>query len=158
MPPSNDFWTARRVLVTGGGGFLGRHVVERLRAAGADVVAPSRAESDLLDVAAEISVAELAALIASLCGYGGQLTFNPSLPDGQPRRSLDVTRAENAFGFRATMSLRDGLRRTIDWYEREVDGVSLVDVSRDDDAPRPRIVRRDRRAPQSVASNPPPSR
>lgn len=70
---------------------------------------------------AEITIAELARLIASLCAYRGGLTFNPSLPDGQPRRSLDVTRARHAFGFRATTLLQDGLRRTIDWYERQLD-------------------------------------
>ena len=69
---------------------------------------------------AEITVADLAALIASLCGYHGRLTFDASRPDGQPRRSLDVSRAEQAFGFKATTSLRDGLRRTIDWYEQQM--------------------------------------
>jgi GDP-L-fucose synthase len=67
----------------------------------------------------EIAIAELAALVASLCGYDGALTFNASLPDGQPRRSLDVSRAEEAFGFRATTPLREGLRHTIDWFERQ---------------------------------------
>jgi len=69
---------------------------------------------------AEITIADLATLIASLCGYQGKLKFDASRPDGQPRRSLDVSRAEQAFGFRATTSLRDGLRRTIDWYEQEL--------------------------------------
>jgi len=69
----------------------------------------------------EIRIAELAQLIASLCGFGGRLTFNPSLPDGQPRRSLDVSRAEQAFGFHATTPLEHGLRRTIAWYERQPD-------------------------------------
>jgi GDP-L-fucose synthase len=67
---------------------------------------------------AEITVADLATLIASLCGYRGMLKFDTSRPDGQPRRSLDVSRAEQAFGFRATTSLREGLRRTIEWYEQ----------------------------------------
>ena len=69
---------------------------------------------------AEITIADLATLIASLCGYHGMLKFDASRPDGQPRRSLDVSRADQAFGFRATTSLRDGLRRTIDWYEQEL--------------------------------------
>lgn len=69
---------------------------------------------------AEITIFDLATLIASLCGYSGTLTFDASRPDGQPRRSLDVSRAEQAFGFRATTSLRDGLRRTIDWYEQQL--------------------------------------
>jgi GDP-L-fucose synthase len=69
---------------------------------------------------AEITIADLATLIASLCGYHGMLKFDASRPDGQPRRSLDVSRADQAFDFRATTSLRDGLRRTIDWYEQEL--------------------------------------
>ena len=68
----------------------------------------------------EITVADLATLIASLCGYSGMLRFDASRPDGQPRRSLDVSRAEQAFGFRATTSLQEGLRRTIEWYEQEL--------------------------------------
>jgi GDP-L-fucose synthase len=69
---------------------------------------------------AEITVADLAALVANLCGYRGTLKFDASRPDGQPRRSLDVSRAQESFGFRATTSLRDGLRRTIDWYEQQL--------------------------------------
>ena len=64
----------------------------------------------------EISIRDLATLIADLAGYRGRLRFDSSKPDGQPRRSLDVTRARDAFGFRATTNFREGLRRTIDWY------------------------------------------
>lgn len=112
---------------------------------------------------AEISVAELATLIASLCGYTGRLTFNAALPDGQPRRSLDVSRAEASFGFRAETSLRDGLRRTIAWYERHVDLPTRRDSEReanrdaasDAGATRPSVVRREPSAPSSLASSPP---
>jgi GDP-L-fucose synthase len=64
----------------------------------------------------EISIRELAALVAELAGFTGTLRFDPTKPDGQPRRSLDVTRARDAFGFRASTDFRDGLRRTIEWY------------------------------------------
>jgi GDP-L-fucose synthase len=64
----------------------------------------------------EISIRDLAAQIAELAGFRGRLVFDPTQPDGQPRRSLDVARAREAFGFRATTDFRDGLRRTIDWY------------------------------------------
>ena len=64
----------------------------------------------------EISIRALAERIARLVGYDGQLTWDTSKPDGQPRRSLDTSRAERAFGFRAEMPLEEGLRRTIDWY------------------------------------------
>ena len=63
----------------------------------------------------EIGIRELAELIADLTGFSGTLTFDRTKPDGQPRRMLDVTRAEQ-FGFRATTDFRAGLRRTIDWY------------------------------------------
>jgi len=64
----------------------------------------------------EISIRALAELVAELTGFGGRLLFDPSKPDGQPRRSLDVSRARRAFGFEAVTDFRDGLRRTIDWY------------------------------------------
>jgi len=64
----------------------------------------------------EISIRDLAELIAELTGYTGRLVFDRTKPDGQPRRSLDVTRARNAFGFTATTDFRTGLRRTIEWY------------------------------------------
>ena len=64
----------------------------------------------------EIPIKDLAELIARLSGFEGQLRWNPSKPDGQPRRSLDTTRAERAFGFSASIDLEEGLRRTIDWY------------------------------------------
>lgn len=64
----------------------------------------------------EIRIAELAATIARLVGYEGRLVFDPALPDGQPRRSLDTQRALERFGFRARVPILDGLRRTIDWY------------------------------------------
>src|SRR4051812_28319346 len=67
----------------------------------------------------EISIRDLAALIAELTGFTGKLVFDPAQPDGQPRRSLDVTRAREAFGFKSTTDFRTGLRRTIDWYAQE---------------------------------------
>jgi GDP-L-fucose synthase len=104
---------------------------------------------------AEISIAELATLIASLCGYEGELTFNAAQPDGQPRRSLDVSRAEAAFGFRATTSLRDGLRRTIAWYETHVHQparrAATRDAAGDGGAARPSAMRRE------LGATPPPA-
>ena len=66
----------------------------------------------------ETTIRALAETIARLTGYGGSLAWDPDQPDGQPRRALDGARAERAFGFRARMPLDEGLRRTIDWYER----------------------------------------
>lgn len=65
----------------------------------------------------EISIKDLVALIAKLTGFRGKVTWDSSKPDGQPRRSLDTSRAESEFGFKAKVSLEDGLRRTIDWYQ-----------------------------------------
>jgi GDP-L-fucose synthase len=65
---------------------------------------------------AEISIADLASLIAELCGFEGELVFNASKPDGQPRRALDVSRATAEFGFKAITDFREGLRSTIDWW------------------------------------------
>ena len=67
----------------------------------------------------EISIRDLAELVAELTGFKGRLTFDRTKPDGQPRRSLDVTRAYNSFGFAATTDFRAGLTRTIDWYQAQ---------------------------------------
>lgn len=64
----------------------------------------------------EITIRELAELIANLTGFTGKLVWDPSQPDGQPRRCLDTARARDRFGFTARTSLEDGLQQTIAWY------------------------------------------
>jgi GDP-L-fucose synthase len=64
----------------------------------------------------EISIADLVGSIAELTGFRGRIEWDASKPDGQPRRMLDVSRAERWFGFRAKTSFEEGLRATIDWY------------------------------------------
>jgi GDP-L-fucose synthase len=64
----------------------------------------------------EISIRDLVALISELVGYEGEVRWDPSKPDGQPRRRLDTRRAKELFGYEAIVPLREGLRRTIDWY------------------------------------------
>jgi len=66
----------------------------------------------------EISVMALAELICELCRFRGELRWDASKPDGQPRRCLDVTRVAGRFAFRAKTDFREGLRETIEWYER----------------------------------------
>jgi GDP-L-fucose synthase len=66
----------------------------------------------------EISIRELAELVAELTGFDGALTWDTSRPNGQPRRKLDTTRARELFDFEAQMPLRDGLERTIAWYRQ----------------------------------------
>jgi GDP-L-fucose synthase len=83
------------------------------------VVAAERydgAEPVNLGTAHEISIRDLAELIGELTGFDGDITWDTSKPNGQPRRSLDTSRAEELFGWRATTSFRDGLQRTIEWY------------------------------------------
>lgn len=65
----------------------------------------------------EISTAELAALIADLAGFKGRIVWDTTQPNGQPRRCLDTARAREAFGFQAKTDLREGLHRTIQWYQ-----------------------------------------
>jgi GDP-L-fucose synthase len=64
----------------------------------------------------EISIRDLAAMVAKIVGYSGDIVWDSDKPNGQPRRRLDVSRAEKEFGFRAGTSLEQGLHKTIDWY------------------------------------------
>jgi GDP-L-fucose synthase len=58
--------------------------------------------------------------IAALAGFRGRIVWDTSKPNGQPRRCLDVSRAERALGFRATTTLEDGLGRTVEWYRAHI--------------------------------------
>jgi GDP-L-fucose synthase len=68
----------------------------------------------------EITIRALVELICEICQFRGKVRFDPSLPDGQPRRCLDTTRARAEFGFVARTDFREGLRETIQWYRRQV--------------------------------------
>lgn len=78
----------------------------------------------------EISIKDLAELIARLTGFEGRLVWNTSQPDGQPRRSLDTSRAERLFGFKARTSFEEGLARTIDWYRLQRTRADANEVGR----------------------------
>ncbi|MHC4740716.1 MAG: GDP-L-fucose synthase family protein [Planctomycetota bacterium] len=67
----------------------------------------------------EIRINRLAEKIANLTGFDGDIRWNSSLPDGQPRRCLDVSRAKEMLGFEAKTTLDDGLKATIDWYKSQ---------------------------------------
>ncbi len=71
----------------------------------------------------EITIKNLAVMICDLCGFEGNIRWDASKPDGQPRRCLDTTRAREQFGFEAETSFRDGLIETIAWYERNRDSL-----------------------------------
>jgi len=68
----------------------------------------------------EISIRDLTEKIVELTGFKGRIEWDASKPDGQPRRSLDTTRAEKEFGFRARTGFDEGLRQTIEWYRSQV--------------------------------------
>ena len=76
-----------------------------------------------LGAAHEISIRELAELIADVVGYEGRIVWDIEKPNGQPRRSVDATRARELFGFEAKTSLREGIERTVAWYRSAVAGV-----------------------------------
>ncbi len=65
----------------------------------------------------EISIKNLLGLIVSLTGFEGGIVWDSDKPDGQPRRKLDTTRAKEHFGFEARVDFKEGLRKTIEWYE-----------------------------------------
>jgi GDP-L-fucose synthase len=79
-------------------------------------------ESDPVNIGAgsEISIADLVKLIIRLTGFEGGVRWLTDKPDGQPRRSLDVSLAREKFGFEATTALEDGLKRTIEWYSAQL--------------------------------------
>ena len=66
----------------------------------------------------EISIKDLAELIAKFCGFKGKIRWDSSKPDGQPRRKLDTSRAEREFSFKSKMNFEEGLKRTIKWYRK----------------------------------------
>lgn len=66
----------------------------------------------------EISIRDLVETIARITGFAGEIRWDTSKPDGQPRRCLDTTRAENTFAFRATIDLESGLQETVQWYRQ----------------------------------------
>lgn len=70
----------------------------------------------------EISIKELVELIVELTGFKGKVAWDSSKPDGQPRRCLDTSRAEREFGFKAGTGFEEGLRKTVEWYRKEIDG------------------------------------
>ena len=78
-----------------------------------------------LGAAKEISIRELAELVADVTGYTGRIVWDPTKPGGQPRRSVDAGRARELFGFEAQTPLPEGIERTVTWYRSaRVAGVS----------------------------------
>jgi GDP-L-fucose synthase len=77
-----------------------------------------------LGTGVETPIRELAETISDLMGFTGEIVWDTTMPNGQPRRQLDASRAEELFGFRAQTSLRDGLEQTIAWYRTHAHALS----------------------------------
>lgn len=82
----------------------------------------------------EIRIRDLVDLVVRLTGFRGEVRWDPSKPDGQPRRGLEISRAREQFGFEASMPLEDGIRRTIEWYRgsRSAARTALSETAGDD--------------------------
>jgi GDP-L-fucose synthase len=70
----------------------------------------------------EISIRDLVEMIAAKTGFSGEIVWDTTKPNGQPRRKLDISRAEKEFGFRATTDFDEGLTKTIEWYRNQMSG------------------------------------
>ncbi|MCR4328826.1 MAG: GDP-L-fucose synthase [Patescibacteria group bacterium] len=70
----------------------------------------------------EISIKDLVSLICKLTDFDGEIRWDATRPDGQPRRFVDTCRAQKEFGFNSAMEFEEGVKRTIEWYEKEVSG------------------------------------
>ncbi len=105
-----------------GTGNASREFLYAADAAEAIVLATERYdEPEPINVGAgfEITIRDLAEKIAALTGFAGELVWDATKPDGQPRRKLDTSRAKDRFGFEATTGFDEGLRATIDWFEAQ---------------------------------------
>ncbi|HYO87380.1 MAG TPA: NAD-dependent epimerase/dehydratase family protein, partial [Candidatus Limnocylindrales bacterium] len=108
-----------REMVAWGTGAATREFLYVDDAADGIVLATERYEkSDPVNLgsSSEISIRDLTYLIREMVGFEGDVVWDATKPDGQPRRKLDTSRAEAEFGFKATTPFREGLQRTIDWY------------------------------------------
>jgi GDP-L-fucose synthase len=72
----------------------------------------------------EISIRDLADLVADVVGFKGRIVWDTAMPNGQPRRSIDATRARELFAFEARTPLREGLERTFAWYREHAGAVA----------------------------------
>ena len=77
----------------------------------------------------EITIRDLAVKIAGITGFSGRIVWDATQPNGQPRRLLDVSRAEREFGFRARTPFDVGLRKTIEWYKSVGQTIALRGLS-----------------------------
>jgi GDP-L-fucose synthase len=74
----------------------------------------------------EVAIRDLAEMIAAEVGFTGKILWDTTKPNGQPRRCLDVSRAKQLFGFQARHSLRDGLKKTVQWFRTNRESIREV--------------------------------
>ena len=112
---------ARRIEVWGTGRATREFLFVRDAAEAVLLAAERYDKPDPVNIGAgfEISIRDLVQLIAQEMGYTGEVVWDETKPDGQPRRMLDTTKAEREFGFKAKTDFRRGLRETIEWYEQQ---------------------------------------
>ncbi|MEO8844385.1 MAG: GDP-L-fucose synthase [Kofleriaceae bacterium] len=111
--------TGAAEVVLWGDGTPTREFIYAADAADGMVTAAERYDSSEpvnLGTGVEVTIKDLAQLVADACGFAGRFVWDPSKPNGQPRRQLDVTRARERFGFTATTPFANGLRQTVAWY------------------------------------------
>jgi len=110
----------RQVVVWGTGAATREFLHARDCAAGLCDAAERYDKSDPVNLGAgfEIRIRDLVPLVARLCGFQGEVVWDATKPDGQPRRMLDTSRALAEFGWKAKIGFEDGLRETIAWYEQ----------------------------------------
>ena len=109
----------KRIVVWGTGRVTREFLYVEDAAEGIILAAEKYNKADPVNLGAgfEISIKSLAELICELTGFGGEIEWDTSKPDGQPRRCLDTSRAEHEFGFKARTDFREGLKRTNEWYK-----------------------------------------
>ncbi|MDH5498752.1 MAG: GDP-L-fucose synthase [Nitrospira sp.] len=93
------------------------------------LLAAERYDGDLpinLGTGEEVRIHDLATMIAAEVGFTGQIQWDPTKPNGQPRRCLDVSRAKQLFGFQARHNLRDGLKKTVQWFQSSREAIREV--------------------------------
>jgi GDP-L-fucose synthase len=112
-------WDNKKEIIVWGTGKASREFLYVEDAAEAILLATEKYnKADPVNIGAgkEITIRELVNLIAELSGYKGNIVWDTSKPDGQPRRCLDTSKARDEFGFKAKTSFKEGLKRTIKWY------------------------------------------
>ena len=112
----------QRTLEVWGDGSASREFLHARDAADGILAAAEKYDSsDPVNLGAgfEIKIRDLVPLVARACGFTGKVAWDPTKPNGQPRRMLDTSRAFERFGWKATINFEEGLRETVAWYESE---------------------------------------